>query len=228
MLAGYGVTHVFMVPAILRQTLVEMERRTSIDRVACHGEKAAAYMADGYARVSGKPGICLAQHIGGLNLAAGLRDAWLAGAPLIAITGGNDPKTKYRKVYQEVDDLAAFDSITKWNAAVDSAERIPEMLRQAFRIAVTGNPGPVHLRFRGNEGQLDAEETHPDVSCEPQFARAPAWRPQPRVEDVDRALALLATAERPVFVAGGGARSSGAGEALVALAKPSTCRWPRP
>ena len=75
MLKGYGVTHVFMVPAVLRRTFVEMERRTDDRAHPCHGEKSAAYMADGYARASGKPGICMAQVIGALNLAAGLRDA---------------------------------------------------------------------------------------------------------------------------------------------------------
>ena len=83
MLAGYGVTHVFMVPAVLRRTFAEMERRnTKIARMHCHGEKSAAYMADGYARASGKPGICMAQVIGALNLAAGLRDAYLAHSPV--------------------------------------------------------------------------------------------------------------------------------------------------
>ena len=61
MLAGYGVSHVFMVPAVLRRTFAEMERRTSIRRIHTHGEKAAAYMADGYARACGKPGVCMAQ-----------------------------------------------------------------------------------------------------------------------------------------------------------------------
>jgi acetolactate synthase I/II/III large subunit len=98
MLKGYGVSYVFMVPAVVRRTFVEMERRTEINRIHCHGEKSAAYMADGYARVTGKPGICMAQVIGAMNLAAGLRDAWLAHAPVIAITGGRDPKTKFRKV----------------------------------------------------------------------------------------------------------------------------------
>src|SRR5438309_11581232 len=99
MLAGYGASHVVMVAAVLRRTFAEMERRTSIARIHCHGEKSAAYMADGYARASGKPGICMAQVIGALNLAAGLRDAYLAHSPLIAITGGRDPRTKFRKVY---------------------------------------------------------------------------------------------------------------------------------
>src|SRR3974390_2639167 len=67
MLKGYGVTHVFHVPAVLRTTYAEMERRTDIKRLHVHGEKAAAHMADGYARASGKPGICMAQVIGALN-----------------------------------------------------------------------------------------------------------------------------------------------------------------
>ena len=74
MLDGYGVTHVFMVPAVLRRTMVELGAKTAIRRIHCHGEKSAAYMADGYARASGKPGICMAQVIGALNLAAGLRE----------------------------------------------------------------------------------------------------------------------------------------------------------
>ena len=179
MLAGYGVTHVFMVPAVVRRTFVEMERRTQIKRIHCHGEKAAAYMADGYARASGKPGVCMAQVVGALNLAAGLRDAWLARSPIIAITGGRDPKSKFRGVYQEVDDMPAFEPVTKYNATVDDAARIPDMLRHAFRVAVTGSPGPVHLQFRGNEGQLDAEEAEIDPLVEPQFGMVPPWRPDP-------------------------------------------------
>src|SRR5438874_7464693 len=152
MLQGYGVTHVFMVPAVLRRTFVEMERRTGIARIHVHGEKAAAYMADGYARASGKPGVCMAQIVGALNLAAGLRDAWLAHSPVIAFTGGRDPRTKFRKVYQVLDDVPAFEPVTKWNATGDAVERLPDMLRQAFPVAAPGRPGPVHLAFRRNEG----------------------------------------------------------------------------
>ena len=122
-------------------------------------------MADGYARASGKPGICMAQVVGALNLAAGLRDAWLAHSPVIAMTGGREPKTKFRKVYQEVDDVPAFEPVTKFNATVDDVARFPDMVRQAFRTAVTGCPGPVHLQFRGNEGQIDAEEADMEPLC---------------------------------------------------------------
>jgi len=219
MLAGYGVSHVFMVPAVLRRTFAEMEHRTKIKRIHVHGEKAAAYMADGYARASGRPGICMAQVIGALNLAAGLRDAHLAHSPVIAFTGGREPKTKFRKVYQEVDDMPAFEPVTKWNATVDAVERFPDMLRQAFRVAVSGAPGPVHLQFRGNEGQIDAEEAEMEALCEETFARVPPFRPEPELARVLAALKILQEAERPVIVAGGGVRASGAARELVALAE---------
>jgi acetolactate synthase I/II/III large subunit len=219
MLQGYGVSHVFMVPAVLRRTFAEMERRTKIKRIHTHGEKSAAYMADGYARASGKPGICMAQVIGALNLAAGLRDAYLAHSPVIAFTGGRDPKTKFRQVYQEVDDVPAFEPVTKWNATVDAVERFPDMVRQAFRVAVSGAPGPVHLQFRGNEGQIDQDETDMEPACEPQFARVPPFRPEPESQRCSAAVKLLEEAERPVIVAGGGVRASGAGRELVALAE---------
>ena len=219
MLAGYGVSHVFMVPAVLRRTFAEMERRTKIKRIHTHGEKSAAYMADGYARASGKPGVCMAQVIGALNLAAGLRDAHLAHSPVIAFTGGRDPKTKFRKVYQEVDDVPAFEPVTKFNATVDEVTRFPDMVRQAFRVAVSGVPGPVHLQFRGNEGQIDAEEAEMEPLAEPQFAHVPPFRPEPEAGHVLAALKRLQDAERPVIVAGGGVRASGAGRELVALAE---------
>ncbi len=218
MLKGYEVTHLFMVPAVLRRTFAELERRTSIARIHTHGEKSAAYMADGYARASGRPGICMAQVIGALNLAAGLRDAWLAHSPVIAFTGGREPKTKFRKVYQEIDDLPAFEPVTKLNATVDDVARFPDMIRQAFRAAVSGCPGPVHLQFRGNEGQVDAEEAELEPLVEPMFARVPPFRPEPERASILAALKLLQEAERPVIVAGGGVRASGAAAELVELA----------
>src|SRR5450759_5299659 len=219
MLQGYGVTHVFMVPAVLRRTFAEMERRTKIKRIHTHGEKSAAYMAEGYARACGRPGVCMAQVIGALNLAAGRRDAHLAHSPVISFTGGLYPHTKFRKVYQEVDDLPAFEPVTKFNATVDAVVRFPDMLRQAFRVAVSGAPGPVHLQFRGNEGQVDAEEAEMEPLCEPQFSRIPPFRPEPDQASVLAALKVLQAAERPVIIAGGGVRASGAQADVVALAE---------
>ena len=219
MLEAYGVTHVFHVPAVLRKTFAVMESRTKIKRLHVHSEATAAYMADGYARATGKPGICMAQVIGALNLAAGLRDAWLAHSPVIAFTGGREPKTKFRQVYQEVDDVPAFEPVTKWNATVDDVNRFPDMVRQAFRAATTGRPGPVHLQFRGNEGQVDGEEGEMEPLIEPEFARVPPFRPEPDQASVLAAVKVLQEAQRPVIVAGGGVRASGAQRELVALAE---------
>ncbi len=218
MLHGYGVTHVFMVPAILRRTLVELER-FGVRRIHTHGEKAAAYMADGYARMAGRPGVCMAQAVGALNLAAGLRDAHLANSPVVALTGGRDPTAAGKGVYQEVDDLPAFVNVTKFSAAVDAVEQLPGLVRRAFRTAVSGRPGPVHLQFAGNEGQVDLGLADLDASVDTRFLSVPPLRPLADPEAVSAALRLLDRAERPVLVAGGGVRASRAAAELVAVAE---------
>src|SRR5581483_1995626 len=105
------------------------------------------------------------------------------------------------------------------NATVDDVSRFPDMVRQAFRVAVSGAPGPVHLQFRGNEGQIDAEEADMEPLVEPLFSRVPPFRPEPDRAQMRAALELLQQAERPVIVAGGGVRASGGGRALTALAE---------
>src|SRR5690349_14550113 len=94
---AYGVSHIFFVPTIVTPALAEMEGM-KITRVMTHTEAAAVYMADGYARVSHRPGICGSQAIGSANLAAALRDPYLAGSPVIAVTAGRFPHTRHRHV----------------------------------------------------------------------------------------------------------------------------------
>ena len=154
---GYGVTSVFHVPYILDGALMEMEK-LGIKRVRCHSEKAAAYMADGYARVSHRPGIAMAQSVGAANLAAGLQDAYLAVSPVIAMTGRWTPMYLYRHAYQEIDHRPLYDPVTKFNAYVDTVEDLPLLLRQAFREATSGAPGPVHLDCMGFAGEGAAAE----------------------------------------------------------------------
>src|SRR5262244_1272720 len=126
MMQGYEVSHIFFVPAFMLKGCAEMEDRP-IRRIMVHGEKAAAYMADGYARASGKPGVCMAQMIGASNLAAGLRDAFMASAPLIAITGGPTSQSRHRHAYQEVDDVSQFDAVTRANFARLESEGFPTL-----------------------------------------------------------------------------------------------------
>jgi acetolactate synthase-1/2/3 large subunit len=141
MLEGYGVSHVFHVPAVLRKTFAVVETRRHQAAPRPRG-KSRGYMADGYARASGRLSVCMAPVIGALNLAAGLRDAWLAYSPVIVMTGGREPRTKFGKVYQEIDDFPAFEPVTKFNATVDDVRRFPDMVRQAFRVGGTvSRPG---------------------------------------------------------------------------------------
>jgi acetolactate synthase I/II/III large subunit len=213
-----GTTHVFFVPTIMLPAMAEMEDM-GIRRVVTHGEKAAAYMADGYARASRRPGLCLSQTIGSANLAAGLRDAFMACSPVIALTGGNDAASRYKHVYQEIEDFPMWAQVTKANFQVDALERFPDLLRQAFRVATSGAPGPVHLEMAGTHAQVLERETELTPLWEERFMKVPAFRPEPEPDTVRAALQVLAQAERPVILAGGGVIWSAAEAELVKLAE---------
>ena len=161
----------------------------------------------------------MAQTVGAANLAAGLRDAYLAGSPVIAITGGRQPETTYRHVYQEIEDLPMFNAVTKFNAQVDKVERLPDLLRQAFRAATSGAPGPVHLEMRGSHGHVVEEEGDLELIVEAPFLQYPAFRPEPEGERVREAARVLTGAQRPVIVAGGGVTASQAASEVVELAE---------
>ena len=213
-----GVSHVFFVPAILLNALAEMET-LGIRRILVHGEKAAAYMADGYARASNRPGICFGQHIGGSNLAAGLRDAYMARSPVIAFSGGPSLGSRYRNAYQEIEDFSQYDATTKMNVRVEDPARIPDLLQRAFREATTGAPGPVHLEMRQHHGDVTLPEAEYAGTIEPKYRAVPPYRVPSEAAAVDEALKLLAAAQRPVIVAGGGVTWSGAQAEVVALAE---------
>jgi acetolactate synthase-1/2/3 large subunit len=215
---GYGVTHLFYVNTVVPPAMDEMDK-IGITRVVAHGEKAAAYMADGYARASRRPGICLCQDIGTTNLAAGLRDAHMAGSPVIAITGGQGDMPRYRHAYQNAEDFTAWDGVTKANYSVDTVERFPDLLRQAFRVATTGAPGPVHLALRGNQGQMLNSEADFDLVFEKRFTHFPPFRPEAEPADVKAAVDALMKAAKPIIIAGGGAVWSGAGAEIIKLAE---------
>ena len=106
-LAGTGMSHVFFVESTLRRTLLHLSD-LGVRPILAHSEKAAAYMADGYARVAGRPGVCMAQSVGAANLAAGLQDAWLGRSPVIAFTGRKEPSLQHRNAYQEIPARAAL------------------------------------------------------------------------------------------------------------------------
>jgi len=218
-LEAYGVTAVFFVPTILSRTLYEMELHTGISRILTHGEKAAVYMADGYARASGRPGVCMAQTVGAANLAAGLRDPFLGCSPVIAMTGGPYNWSRGRNYYQEIEDFPLFKPVTKFSAQVTDAGRLPDLLTSAFSVSVAGQPGPTHLEVFGHSGE-DVEDGEVDVAVPAAHPVAvPAHRMRAPADAIAAAVRLLAAASRPVIVAGGGVRASGAAAELRALAE---------
>ena len=215
-LAGYGVDHVFFVPAGTYKMLAAMEG-LGIRRILAHAEKAAAYMADGYARASGRPGVVMAQASPGANnLAAGLGDPYVGASPVIALTTARAPVERYRHAYQELDQMPFFGPVTKFSASVDRVDRIPDLLRQAFREVTTGTPRPAHLDILTDAAD---EEADLEVVVEDAFRRLPAFRPEPDGASVAAAATALAAAERPVIVAGGGVIASEAWTELVELAE---------
>ncbi|RYH12289.1 thiamine pyrophosphate-binding protein [Tropicimonas sp. IMCC6043] len=219
-----GVSHVFFMDAILRPTLVEMEE-LGIARILAHSEKAAAYMADGYARVSGKVGVCMAQSVGAANLAAGLQDAYLHRAPVVAITGRKEAGLRYRNAYQEVPHTPLFASVTKASMDVSEVGELPGMLAQAFRMAADGSPRPVHLDLNGLGGEVIERGmlTAPPLP-EVALGALPVHRPLAPPAMIDAAAARLAASKRPVMVVGAGAIQAGAEEAVRRFAE--SCRIP--
>ena len=217
-LDAYGVTAVFLVPTVLSRTLVEMEQ-TPIQRIVTHGEKAAAYMADGYARATGRPGICMAQNVGAANLAAGLRDPYLGCSPVIAMTGGPYRWSRGRNYYQEIEDYPLFKPVTRSSRQVLHADRLPDQLDQAFRDATVGKPGPTHLELAGHTGDDIENDTLDADVPEPAVRELPGLRIAPHPDAIRAAADALRSAQRPVIVSGGGVRASGAGAEIIALAE---------
>jgi acetolactate synthase-1/2/3 large subunit len=218
-LAGAGTTHVFFVESVLRRTLLEFDD-LGVTRILAHSEKAAAYMADGYARMRGRPGVCMAQSVGAANLAAGLQDAWLGRSPVVALTGRKEPSFQHRNAYQEIDHAPLFAAVTKFSAAVDATVELPRLLRQAWRTALAETPRPIHLDLCGLQGDvIELGETGEPTVIDAEARRLPAHRPIADPQDIARSAVALREAQRVVIVAGEGAVSSQAGPELLALAE---------
>ena len=218
-LKEYGVTHVFVAPAVVREALAELSQ-LGVQSIVTHGEKSAAYMADGYARAANRPGICFAQSVGAANLAAGLQDPYLGLSPVIAMTGRKPPMDQQRNAYQEIEHSKPFASVTKFSAYVEQVEQLPYLLRQAFREATTGASKPVHLDLQGMSGNVIMQsEGDLEFVLENTFTSRPALRPEPSDDAVREAAQVISRSQKPVIVAGGGVTSSSAQQEVVELAE---------
>src|SRR5438270_2745909 len=177
-LAQTGMTHVFFVESVMRRTLLQLSD-LGVKPVLAHSEKAAAYMADAYARVMGRPGVCMAQSVGAANLASGLQDAWLGRRPVIPLTGHKAPSFQHRNSYQEIPHAPLYAAVTKFSTPVLSTSELPRLLRHAWRAALADTARPTHLDFNGLQA---------DVIELGQTAEPPVLETEPRgIPEIGRA-----------------------------------------
>jgi acetolactate synthase-1/2/3 large subunit len=217
-LAGEGVTTVFGYPGGAILPVYDALRKfPTIHHVLVRHEQGAAHMADGYARASGRPGVCMATSgPGATNLVTGLATAMLDSIPVVAITGQVSSKVLGSDAFQEIDITGITLPITKHNFLVTRAEDIASAVRQAFQIATSGRPGPVLIDIT-----KDAQQASTLFDFD---AAAPApYRPHPmlRAESsaIREAIELIKHAKKPVILAGHGIIESGAQKEVLAFAE---------
>jgi len=187
-----------------------------IRHVLMRHEQCAAHAADGYARASGKVGVCMATSgPGATNLVTGIANAYMDSSPVVAFTGQVPRAYIGKDAFQETDIIGITTPITKYNFQASRPSDIPWMVRAAFYIASTGRPGPVLIDLP-KDVQIEAEEMEFDDDIEIRGYK-PNYEPHPL--QIERAADLLANAEKPVIIAGGGVISATASRELVMLAE---------
>jgi acetolactate synthase-1/2/3 large subunit len=191
---------------------------TAMRHVLTRDERHAAYMADGYARVTGRVGICEGPSGGGATyILPGLVEANESSIPVLAITTDVSVGARGRFTLTELDQEALMRPLTKWNTVVDAAGNLPGAVRRAFREMTSARPGSAHigLPLDVQRAPVDAGEAWGD----PARGRYPAWRQAPDSAEVEAAARVLDAAERPIIVCGGGVVIAGADAPLRALAE---------
>ena len=219
-LAESGVEHVFGLPGDTGMAFYDALRdaRGTIEHVMTRDERSASFMADVYARVSGRIGVCEGPSGGGATyILPGVAEAQGSAIPLLCLTSDTPVDQHGRGVLTELDQESLFRPVTKWNTRVNSAATMAEAARRAIRLATAGRPGATHLSLPTDA--LEGETPNSSVYGIPDLEAAPAMRIVPDKALVERAAAELSAATRPVIVAGGGVLTSGAWSELTLLAE---------
>ncbi|MGA7923934.1 MAG: acetolactate synthase large subunit [Thermoplasmata archaeon] len=207
-----GVTTIFGLPGEETIDLMDALRDSSIRFVLARHEQAAAFMADGYGRITGAAGVCLSTlGPGATNLVTGIADAFLDRSPLVAITAQQELKHSPTESHQYIDIPQLLKPITKWNARVEHPRQIPEVVRKAFKIAQFEKPGATHIELPADVAAAQAEGR--PIPAER------TRRPSPDRPSIERAAAILAGAERPLILAGNGVIRGHAAAELTAFAE---------
>ena len=217
-LQAEGVRHVFgLIGSAAMEVFDGLYDADDVTYVGVRDERTGTHLADGDARASGRAGVVLAGQSGpgATNLVTGVAQAAAAFSPVVSIAGALSTAHVHRDAFQEVDQDALFRPLTKRTWTVPSTDRIPEMVREAFRVALAPRRGPVHLNLPRDVLAGTAEFPPPWDPATSRAHAAPAGADEP----ICRAAVLLADAERPVIVAGAGIKNGGDHSAVSALAE---------
>ncbi len=215
-LKAQGVDTIFGYPGGAALPIYDALYDTDINHYLTRHEQGAAHAADGYARASGKPGVCLATSgPGATNLVTGIANAYMDSIPMVAFTGQVATSLLGKDSFQEADITGITLPVTKHNYMVKDVNDLSKIVKEAFHIATTGRPGPVLVDIPKDVSSTVAAYEDPGPVLLPGYS--PAFKPDPK--QVSRAARAIVEAERPVIYAGGGVVSSGAHEELKELAE---------
>jgi acetolactate synthase I/II/III large subunit len=212
-LEAEGVRYVFGIPGEETLDLNEAIDGSSLEFVPVRHEQGGAYMADMYGRLTGRAGVCLGTlGPGATNLVTGVADAFLDRSPLVALTGQADLDRMHKESHQHIDVVNMLRPITKFNARLNSARVIPEVVRKAFKVAQEQKPGPTHI-------ELPEDVMGTLVDADPLPVRTSRRRPEPSAGELLRAVELVRGAVNPIVLAGNGVARTGAAPALREFAR---------
>ncbi len=212
-----GVKHVFGIPGGCSLPFFDALYGSGIEVVLTRHEQGATHMADGYSRSTGKVGVCTATSgPGATNLVTGLATANMDSIPLIAITGQVATHLIGNDAFQEADATGVMRPVTKHNYMVKDVRDLPRIMKEAFHIATTGRPGPVHIDI-----PVDIQKAKVANVVWPDKVNIRSYKPKTagHPKQIEKAIELLNAAERPLLYVGGGAVLSGAREEIIALSE---------
>ena len=220
MLKAHGANTMFGMAGFQLAPFYEAIRVLGLDHNLINDERCGVFMADGYARVTGRPGIADGTlGPGATNLVTGLVEALNAGIPMVVLAGDTNRTHAWKNMTQECDQVAILTPAVKELIRIENGERIPELVRRAFQIATSGRPGPVLLDIPEDVCHDDFEFAADDFWVDEQAMSIPGRRIRPGSADVAKAAALIAEAKRPLVLAGGGIHLSYAHQALQDFAE---------
>lgn len=211
-LENEGVEYIFGLPGEENMAVLNALETSSIRFITTRHEQGAAFMADVYGRLTGKPGVCLSTlGPGATNLMTGVADANLDCAPLIAITGQVGTDRMHNASHQYLDLVAMFEPVTKWNAQIVRPSITPEIVRKAFKIAKSEKPGAVHIDLPENIADME-------VTGQPLLVKGDRNPMYASYSSLSEVALLISQAKNPLILVGNGAIRSQASQALTDFA----------